>query len=559
MLAAPAWAENEGQDHLDKATKLKVTAETLDDLNEVVDHAESALEKGLEPDNKKFAEQLLMATLMQRGSLFAEAVFRVSADDPQQRMQSMQFRQYALGDLQRVITLDENNTEAQLLLGKLQSLPYGDKSAARRALSKVIGSADVSKEEKAEAYALRSSVQKEDKEKQADLDKAVELVPGKPDYLRLRAGFLHERNKLDDALADADRVLAMEPDDAETVERRGMILLAMKKYDEALKSFDRLGELNPEGALSFQHRGELYRQKGEMEKAAAEITKAIEKSPDSIGALLLRAATYFELKQNDQSLADVEKAIELQPALAQPHLMKVEILAATNQLDKAIAYMEKLNRAAPGNPTLLSRLGSLYLVAGQPRKTIDMASQILSQEPANLEGLRLRADAYLNVGDHANAIADFDKAIAQADDDNNLLNNYAWVLATSPDDKLRNGAKALKMATKAAEATGYEIPHILSTLAATHAETGDFENAEKWSKKAVELAQKAVDSAKPEDDKAKLEADRDQLKEELKSYHDRKPVRERQTAVEEPKSPPATDSVEKPTAEPIIPQGTSRL
>jgi tetratricopeptide (TPR) repeat protein len=339
-----------------------------------------------------------------------------------------------------------------------------------------------------------------------------------------------------------------------------MILLGLNKYDEALKAFDRSSELAPEAALPYQHRGELYRQMGDMEKALAELTKALEMSPDSLGALLLRASILYELKQNDNALADVDKAIALQPSFAQPHLMKVEILAATNQLDKAIAHLERLLKGSPSNELLLTRLGSLYLVANQPRKTIDLATQILSQEPANFDGLRLRADAYLNVGDHAEAIADFDRALAQKDDDESLLNNYAWVLATSPNDDLRDGARALKMATKAAESSGYEIPHILSTLAAAYAETGDFENASKRSQKAVELAQKAVDSAKPEDDKVKLESDRDQLKEESKSYHDRKPVRERQTVGEEPKSPPAAaDQTAKPDAEPAPPKRTSGL
>jgi tetratricopeptide (TPR) repeat protein len=97
------------------------------------------------------------------------------------------------------------------------------------------------------------------------------------------------------------------------------------------------------------------------------------------------------------------------------------------------------------------------------------------------------------------------------------------VLATSPDDKLRDGKRAIELATKACEVTKYEKPHILSTLAAAYAETGDFETAKKWSRKAVELGiqDKEVD---------------EQLKQELESYEQKKPWRERQT-VEEKEDP----------------------
>ncbi len=539
-IAVPAVAENEGQADLDKATQLKVTAETLDDLNEVVDHADSALEKGLDADNKKFAEQLLISSLLQRGQLFAVAVFNVPAQDPQRGMRSMQFRQFALSDLQRAVGLDDRLTDAQLLIGKLQSLPLGDKSAARRALTKVVNTEGAEPEQKAEAYALRSAVQKDDKDAIADLNKAVELQPEKPDYLRLRAEHLYEQDKYDEALADTDLALKLEPDHADTNELRGMILLSLNKYDEALKSFDRSSELSPEAPLPYQHRGELYRQKGDMQKALEQLTKALELSPKNISTLLVRAGVYYELKQPEKALEDIDKAIELQPTLAQPHLMKVEILASTNHLDEAIAHLQKLLKTAPDNELILDRLGAFYLMANRPRKAIESATQILSHDPDNFAARRLRADAYLNIGKHAEAIADFDKALTQKEDDEGLLNNYAWVLATSPDDKLRDGSKALKLATKAAEASGYETPHILSTLAAAYAETGDFDNAMKWSQKAVEISQKEVAAAKPEDDKAKLEADRDMLKKELEGYRERKPVRERQTA-EDASDSPAVD------------------
>jgi tetratricopeptide (TPR) repeat protein len=547
-IASPVVAENEGQPDLDKATQLKVTAETLDDLNEVVDRADSALEKGLDPDNKKFAEQLLVSSLVQRGQLFAAAVFNVPAQDPQRGMRSMQFRQYALSDLQRAVGLDNTMVDAQLLIGKLQSLPLGDESAARKALSKVVDSKDATPDQKAEAYALRSAVQKKDEDQVADLNKAIELQPDKADYFRLRAQHLFEQEKFDAALADVDQALKMGPDHAATHELRGMILLSLDKYDDALQSFDKASELVPEAPLPYQHRGELYRQKGDLQKALEQLTKALELAPDNVATLLVRAGIYYELKQPEKALQDIDAAIKVQPTLAQPHLMKAEILAATNHVDQAIAHLQKLLKSAPGNEQLLNQLGSFYLMANQPRKAIDTATSVLEKDPGNFAARRFRADAYLNIGKHAEAIADFDKALALKDSDESLLNNFAWVLATSPDDKLRDGTRALKLATKAAEASGYETPHILSTLAAAYAETGDYDNATKWSQKSVELAQKEVDNAKPEDDKTKLESDRDQLKKELESYHDRKPVRERQTAEDAPDSPSAGDHPVTPTA-----------
>jgi Tfp pilus assembly protein PilF len=292
----------------------------------------------------------------------------------------------------------------------------------------------------------------------------------------------------------------------------------------------------------------LYLQKGDAKKALEQLTKALEIAPDNVAALLTRARVYNELKETDKSLADIDGAIKAQPALAMPYLMKADILATSNRLNEAIAGLEKLVKSAPGNEQLLTQLSSFYLMANKPRKAIEAANTILEKDPENFNALRMRADAYLSIGKHAEAIADFGKAIAQKDDDESLNNNFAWVLATSPDDKLRDGTKALKLATKAAESSKYETPHILSTLAAAYAETGDYDNAVKWSQKSVDLAQKEVDSAKADDDKSKMEADRDQLKKELDSYHDHKPVRERQTAEDAPDAPTTKDHAVTPTA-----------
>jgi tetratricopeptide (TPR) repeat protein len=520
-VAASVRAENEGQ-------------EKLDDLAEVIEHLDEAMEKGLDAENQEIAKQMLVSTLMQRGSMFAAAVFNVPQQDPQRGMRLMQLRSWALTDLQRAVELDDKLVDAQLQIGKLQSLPLGDTNAARRAFTQVVKSEAATPEQKAEAYVLRSGVQTKDEKRLEDLNKAVELLPEKAEYLRVRGQYLFGKEKFDEALADIDKALKQNEKHAATHELRGMILLGLDKHDEALESFDKASELEPEAALPYQHRAELYRQTGNLDKAVEQLTKALELAPDSVATLLIRSAVYYEKKETDKALADVEQAIKVSPQLAQPYMMRAEILAATDRLDEAITQLEELVRQVPGNAQLLNRLGSFYLMANRPRKAIETLTVVVEQEPDNFNALRYRGDAHLNIGQHAEAVADFDKALALEDDDESLLNNFAWVLATSPDDAVRNGKKAVELATKASELTGHQTPHVLSTLGAAYAETGDFEAAKKWSQQAVDLSKKAVEAAKDDKERAKLQHDLEQLQKERTSYDEKKPVRERQSMEEAP-------------------------
>jgi tetratricopeptide (TPR) repeat protein len=66
-------------------------------------------------------------------------------------------------------------------------------------------------------------------------------------------------------------------------------------------------------------------------------------------------------------------------------------------------------------------------------------------------------------------------------------NSVAWFLATSKYDEIRDGKRALELATQACELTDYKSPTCLDTLAATYAEVGDFASAVKWAERTVEL------------------------------------------------------------------------
>jgi hypothetical protein len=84
-----------------------------------------------------------------------------------------------------------------------------------------------------------------------------------------------------------------------------------------------------------------------------------------------------------------------------------------------------------------------------------------------------------------------------------LLNGYAWLLATSTDDSVRDGAKAVKLANRACELSGWKQWNMVGTLAAAYAEHGEFDKATNYESKAISMP--GIDPLLVGDEKRRLE------------------------------------------------------
>jgi len=471
LAAGTARAADEGQPLLQEAMEVKLSAESLADLNQVIKLCQDAIDKGLAEEDVKFANELLASTLSQRAELVCHELFerRVTPSRGQALLRM------ALSDLVKTTELNPEQPEAQFLLGRLYA-HLGEKDKAKSALDVAVRLAESDPAAKSKALMIRGNLQETPEARQADFDEAVKLTPKDAEVLRFRGMNYLTMNNIDAAIADFNAAIELEPGSAETYEARGMAEASVGKTDEALASFNKAVELDPKSAAALTHRARVRAMKGDLPGA----------------------------------LADVEASMKLQPA-SQSLLLHASLLAASGKFEEAQGELNVLRQVMPDNPDVLLQVAAVHQAMRQSEKAIETYSHLLALEPANAAALRGRGDAYLNQGQQASAIADYEEALKFDEDNSGVLNNLAWVLATSPDDKLRDGKRAVELATEACEVTEFKQAHVLSTLAASYAESGDFEAAIEWSQKAVAIC---------------TDHNKEQLGKELESYQAKKPWRE---------------------------------
>src|SRR6266576_2280907 len=86
------------------------------------------------------------------------------------------------------------------------------------------------------------------------------------------------------------------------------------------------------------------------------------------------------------------------------------------------------------------------------------------------------------------AVAHWKESLEIRPDDINAQAYLAWVLATSPDASLRDGAKAVELEKKVLEQAGHADVVVLRTLAAGYAASGRFSEAIETAQQALQLA-----------------------------------------------------------------------
>ncbi len=533
--------ETKGVKLLNKATQKKVLAENLADFNKVIELLEQAQEEGLEAEEAQFAEDLLLSSLMQRAEAMSGAILGKPLPDPRKDPRWMQIRRFALNDLSRITTMKKDLWDAHLLIGRLQSMPLGNKKLAKESLTKGLNISDLTPEKKAEIYAWRSAAQETKEDQIKDLTEAILLNKKEWKYLLQRSFHYLSEKKYEKALEDTNKAFELDEKNAVVYNLRGMIFKTQNKLDAAVTEFLKAVTLNKAFVGAHQQLANIYKAQKKHDLVSQQFDILIKLQPKNMLNYINRAQTRVLNDDLEGALQDVEVVLAAYPTFVLAHRMRAQILLLSDRVDEAIRLLEEVVRLTPNQVDLQLQLGACYMIKKEHQKSIDVFTAVIKITPKKAEAYRYRGDVYLSLGEHKKAVADLVRSHKIEDKNSGLLNNLAWVLSTSHKEDVRNGKDGLKYALQASKLTEHKQPHILSTLAAAYAETGDFKNAIKWAKKSLELYLALPKEVRDSRDREPG------LEKEIASYEAGKPWRENQADQVEVAPPESENSVEPDT------------
>lgn len=510
----------DGQADLDEAMIRRIDAETPKELEAVIALLESALAKGLSDESESFANKMIGSIQLERAQATAAQLMRGGG------LRARTVRAETLKMLEAALKRDPELVEAYLLIARLHLLPEGDAEEVRKATTKAIELLEDNPQAQSGAYLIRALRQVDDESRAADLDQAVKTDPTNAEARQARALLRLQNEDVTGAVDDLKTLLKQDPTNQAVAQVAVEQLVNMDRTEDALALLNETLQVSPSEGL-YRLRGIIHRAEGKEDEALEDFSKALAMQPKDPVSLLQRAEISLGRGDTQAAKRDLAEAIRVEPRVADSVAavrVRCYIAVEEGRLADAINDMKLIVQASPEDTFWELQLANLYLQDKRPRKAIELTSNILQRDPENVSALRTRADTLLGLGDHAAAIKDYERAIEIGIDDpaqrSGILNNLAWVLATSPKDDVRDGKRSIELGTEAAELTDFEEPHILSTLAAGYAETGEFDKAVQWSSKAVELGREQ------EHDQV------EQLEEELENYRENKPWREEQETEE---------------------------
>ena len=291
---------------------------------------------------------------------------------------------------------------------------------------------------------------------------AATLIRGDAETAYLSGNALLAEGKIPEAIQSFREAIQISPNHHLAHNSLASAYMKSQRYDEAEDGYKRVLLLQPDFAPAHNNLGALYQRRNDFQNSLYHYQEAIRINPrnskafNNLGVMHRRQANWPEAQKS------FETAIDINPDFAEAYYNLGTVFENQGDLNLAFEHFEravsKNARYAPAH----FRLACIH----EEKRDWKLAA-IAYRESIKYPGAPLEA-----------------------------LRRTAWMLATCPDDSVRNGDVALRMAKTCIANSHDKQPEVISTLAAAFAETGDFENARKYQQLAINVSETDADKAK---------------------------------------------------------------
>jgi tetratricopeptide (TPR) repeat protein len=188
----------------------------------------------------------------------------------------------------------------------------------------------------------------------------------------------------------------------------------------------------------------------------------------------------------DKAISHFQAAARIRSAKLDPHynvasafvqMNLADALTRKGQSDEAMVHYDQAIKLEPNYADAYYNRGNVLFAKGRIDEAISDWEKTLTIQPNDADAHTCLGNALLRQGLIKEAIAHYETASGLAPNDPHSRNNIAWVLATSSDESIRDGGKAVALAQQAVALSGGREPQFLRTLAAAYAESGRFSEA----------------------------------------------------------------------------------
>jgi tetratricopeptide (TPR) repeat protein len=289
--------------------------------------------------------------------------------------------------------------------------------------------------------------------------------------------------------SDLNTAIHLAPNCSEAYAMRAVLYQHDDRFKEALADYTRVVQLEPTLGLPYAWRGGCLRDMGRDEDAIEDYTKAIARMRPNADVYRERAKLFQRIGEPSKALEDLAEAERLEPGSSSRRLRRDALLAL-----------------------------------GRYEQVLSEMNVAIRKQPEVAHFFACRAESYAQTGRHAEALADFERAMHLRGEDQNtqyIVEWYARFLATCADPTVQDAKKAVALAVTAcrfagtvsrkdaydlsaamrADRTKFEEDWVregwrdwrcLDSLAAAYAASGDFDKAVRWQRKAIQVAPKRL-------------------------------------------------------------------